>query len=257
MKVTVCELPNGTDGLNAQWAALAAHTQALHSDLVLLPEMPFHPWLPASDQAAPERWLQAVKAHRRWILRLPELGASVVMGTRPVIRSGVPHNEGFVWTPERGVLATHTKYYLPNEAGYWEASWYRPGPGTFDSISWGGLTYGLLICTELWFSRHARRYGQQGAHIIACPRVTPAASTGKWIAGGRAAAVVSGAFCLSSNLAGPNTPGSDFGGTGWIIEPEEGTLLGTTSPRAPFLTMEIDPRWAEAAKGTYPRYIND
>ena len=62
---------------------------------------------------------------------------------------------------------------------------------------------------------------------------------------------------LSSNLAGPNIPGSDFGGTGWIIEPEAGAVLGTTSAKEPFLTMDIDIGWAEAAKFTYPRYVAD
>lgn len=257
MKVTVCELPNDSAGLRAQWQELTRHTRRVKSDLVVLPEMAFYPWLAASEQASPKRWSQAVEAHRRWLARLSELCAATVIGTRPVIRRGLAHNEGFVWTAQRGAVPGHMKYYLPNEPGYWEASWYRPGPRSFNIIKRRGIAYGLLICTELWFSRHARRYGRQGAHFIVCPRVTPAASTDKWIAGGRAAAVVSGAFCVSSNLSGPNIFGSDFGGTGWIIEPEEGALLGTTSAGEPFLTIQIDPGWAEAAKHTYPRYIDD
>jgi N-carbamoylputrescine amidase len=257
LKVTVCELPNDPGRLAEQWDHLADHTRSAKSDLVLLPEMPFHPWPAASDRVDPERWRQTVDSHRRWVRRLPELGADVVMGTRPVNRSGVPHNEGFVWTPDGGTVSVHTKYYLPDEAGFWEASWYRKGKGTFAPFACAGLVCGFLICTELWFTQHARDYGQQGAHILICPRVTPASSTDKWIAGGRTAAVVSGAFCLSSNLNGPNIPGSDFGGTGWIIEPEEGAVLGTTSTEKPFLTMDIDPRWAEAAKSTYPRYVSD
>ncbi len=257
MNVTVCELPNDSDGLTRQWARLVDHTRSSKSDLVLLPEMPFHPWLAASKRVDPEGWRQAMEAHRLWIQRLPELGAAVVMGTRPVIHGGLPHNEGFVWTPDKGTVAAHTKYYLPDEAGYWEATWYRRGQGTFETIACGETVCGFLICTELWFTRHARDYGLHGAHIIICPRVTPASSTDKWLAGGRTAAVASGAFCLSSNLAGPNIPGSDFGGTGWIIEPEEGAVLGTTSANAPFLTMDIDPGWAQAAKRSYPRYVAD
>ncbi len=126
-----------------------------------------------------------------------------------------------------------------------------------ETIAFGEAVYGFLICTEIWFTRHARDYGRHGAHIIVCPRVTPASSTDTWIAGGRTTAVVSGAFCLSSNLAGPNIPGSDFGGTGWVIEPEAGAVLGTTSASEPFLTMDIDIGWAEAAKSTYPRYVAD
>lgn len=257
MKVTVCELPNHPDRFADQWQALAAHTRSVGSDLVLLPEMPFSPWLAASRDAVPARWREAVDIHRQWLDRLPELGAAAVAATRPVIHGGTHCNEGFVWTPDGGAVAAHTKYYLPDEAGFWEATWYHRGSKTFEAVRVSDIHCGFLICTELWFSDHARAYGKQGAHIILCPRVTPAASTQKWIAGGRAAAVMSGAFCLSSNLCGPNIPGSDFGGTGWIIDPEEGEVLGRTSADRPFLTMDIDPAWAETAKHTYPRYVPD
>ena len=39
MRVTVCELPHRTDALADAWAALAEHTTAHASQLVLLPEL--------------------------------------------------------------------------------------------------------------------------------------------------------------------------------------------------------------------------
>ena len=73
----------------------------------------------------------------------------------------------------------------------------------------------------------------------------------------KAAAIVSGAFCLSSNYNGPNTGKEDFGGTGWIIEPERGDVLGTTSLARNFLTLDIDMLDAENAKKSYPRYVKE
>ena len=115
----------------------------------------------------------------------------------------------------------------------------------------------VWICTELWFFEHAREYSKHGIHLLVCPRVSPQSSVDKWIAAGQAAAVVSGAFCLSSNLSGPNIESIEFGGVGWIIGPEEGSVLGVTSPIKPFLTVEIDIEKAEKAKRTYPRYVSD
>jgi len=60
---------------------------------------------------------------------------------------------------------------------------------------------------------------------------------------------------LSSNFSGPNIEGSEFGGTGWVIEPEEGGVLGVTSADRPFMTVEIDLAVAHRAKTTYPRYV--
>ena len=181
----------------------------------------------------------------------------IIAGTRPVIKNGVPHNEAFLWTPEDGVKGVHEKYYLPDENGFWEASWYRRGDGVFNIATINGICFGFLICTEIWFNHRARAYGKAGMDILLCPRATPSTSTGTWVAGGRAAANVSGAYCLSSNFNGPDTGQIDFGGAGWIVEPEEGELLGTTCGQAPFLTIEIDLETARKAKSTYPRYVEE
>ena len=196
-------------------------------------------------------------AHDQWIPRFSELSAATVIGSRPVIQNGKRHNEGFIWTPDSGYQASHVKYYLPNEEGFWEASWYQRGKRDFTVVQSGKINVGFLICTELWFFEHAREYSRQDIHLLVCPRVTPQSSVDKWIAGGRAAAVVSGAFCLSSNLIGPNTEEISFGGAGWVTEPEEGTVLVVTSRNYPFLTLDIDLEKAEKANRTYPRYVSD
>lgn len=257
MKVSVCQLDNDPREFAGQWTALAEHTRSEKSDLVLLPEMPFYPWLPATRTVNPQAWQASIAAHDRWMARLPELGAEVVIATRPVTREGHRLNQGFVWDAATGVQAAHEKRYLPDEDGFWEASWYDRGNGAFTAVPAGECMIGFAICTDLWFTEHARAYGKQGAHVIVCPRATPAGTVEKWIAGGRVAAVVSGAYCLSSNLSGINEQHGTWGGAGWIIEPEEGCVLGTTSVETPFLTLDIDPAVADRAKRTYPRYVVD
>ena len=257
MRVTVCELDNDPSKFAGQWTALAEHTRSEKSEVVLLPEMPFHPWLPSTRNVNPQAWQASIDAHDRWMARLPELGAEIVIATRPTVRDGRRFNQGFVWDAATGVRAAHEKRYLPDEEGFWEASWYARGSGAFTTVPVGRGTLGFAICTDLWFTEHARAYGKQGAHVIVCPRATPAGTVEKWIAGGRVAAVVSGAYCLSSNFSGRNEQHGTWGGTGWIIEPEEGRVLGTTSVETPFLTLEIDPSAADRAKNTYPRYVDD
>lgn len=257
MKITVCELSNHWTRNPEEKDALTAHLETTGSEFLLLPEMPFHTWLAGNPTPDPGKWQAAVEAHDAWLENLAALKAPMVAGTRPILKDGTPHNQGFVWTRQTGAIGMHEKYYLPDEEGFWEATWYRRGDGVFEVGRYNGLTLGFLICTELWFNARAREYGKNGMELLLCPRATPAASTGTWLAGGRAAANVSGAFCLSSNFNGPNTHRLDFGGTGWIVEPEEGNVLGTTSASAPFLTLDIDPDQARQAKTTYPRYVKD
>jgi N-carbamoylputrescine amidase len=64
-------------------------------------------------------------------------------------------------------------------------------------------------------------------------------------------------FLLSANFGHSSTHNVQWGGTGWIIEPEEGNVLALTSPKQPFVTLEIDISASEQAKQTYPRYVPD
>jgi N-carbamoylputrescine amidase len=255
MKVTVCQLRNDPPDLAHDWGQLVAHVQAEATELVLLPEMPFHPWPAWTRDVDPAIWQTSVEAHEAWLERLPELAPAVVFGTRPVLRGERRHNEGFVWEANSGYRAVHTKYYLPDEGGFWEASWYERGELEFTAVQASKIKAGMMICTEMWFMEHARAYGKASIDLLISPRATPLSSASKWVAGGRTAAVVSGAFCLSSNRGGVDETGLAWGGSGWITEPEEGELLALTSEEDPFATVDIDLNVAKQAKETYPRYV--
>lgn len=257
MRVTVCEIANDPQGLIRDWERLAMHVQTQSSELVVLPEMPFYPWLAFTRAVDRKAWDASVAAHDDWIQRFSELSAASVVATRPTTIRGRHYNEGFIWGREVGCRAVHTKYFLPDEEGFWEASWYERGRREFAAVRIGGALVGFLICTELWFSEHARAYGKAGVHLLVCPRATPASTRGKWLSGGRSAAVVSGAYCLSSCFGGTDQNGMHWAGNGWIIEPEEGKILAVTSPDQPFITLDIDLHSAESAKQTYPRYVRE
>lgn len=257
LTVTVCELPNRAEDLEDAWVRLVAHVQREKSDLVLLPEMPFFPWLPASKHVDPARWQQAVEAHDAWLRRCHELGSRVVAGSRPVqTAEGRRRNQAYLLDNTEGYKPVHDKAYLPDEEGFWEATWYEAGPPSFSPVTWHGVRMGFLICSELWMLHHARNYGRAGVQLLLCPRVTPRETLDKWLVGGRAAAVVSGAYCLSSNAVSPRGARPDLGGMGWIVDPD-GEVLATTSASQPFVTLALDLSAADEAKKTYPRYLQN
>ena len=257
MKVTVCELPDNWTRDETLWNEIISHLTAEASDLLVLPEMPFYPWITRSDRVDPAVWDKAVSAHNNWTGRLEELPVPLVALSRPLTRGERRLNQGILWSRHEGVQPCHEKYYLPDEPGYFEASWYHRGSGRFQATRMNGVTIGFMICTDLWFTDRAREYKTQGVDILICPRATPASKDDIWVPGGRAAAIVGGAFCLSSNFNGPNVPGEDFGGTGWIIEPERGAVRGLTRKEHWILTLDIDLEEARAAKQTYPRYVRE
>jgi len=248
VRVTVCQLRTAPGALEEDWDGLVAHVSGQRSQLVVLPELGFAPWFASMKPADDAPWTSSVAAHAAWMERLPELGAAAV-GTRPVDRAAGRRNEAYIAASGGRVRALHDKSYLPDEVGFWEASWYGRGDGGHAVVDVDGLRVGVLVCTELWFLEHARAYGRAGAHVVATPRVTPADSLDKWLAGGRACAVVSGAWSLSSNSAEP-----EHGGLGWAIDPE-GVVVATTSRDEPWVTVEIDMPAVDAAKSAYPRYV--
>ena len=256
MKVTVCQLDPRAGHLEDSLAGLQAHAAAEGSDFVLLPEMCFAEWLAANPVTSQEAWEKAVAAHDRHIAALDQLGAKAVMGTRPIVTAqGSRRNEAFLWTRETPApTPVHQKYYLPDEEGYWEHSWYDRGPKQFDMARALGARIGVQICTEMWFFEWARHYAASRVDLLCVPRATPHGSVLKWLAGGQAAAVCSGAYCLSSNLWAPPGEAVNAGGLGWVVDPE-GEVLATTDKDSPFATVEINLTFARASKVTYPRYV--
>jgi len=236
----------------AEWSRLVEHVANAQSELVLLPEMPFSPWIAATKPSVAKKWQASVEAHDSWVARMSDLAPAHTLSSRPVVDG---RNEGFIRDEESGYRPVHDKYYLPDEEGFWEATWYTRGELDFTVTEAGAAKTGFAICTEIWFTEHARAYARQGIHLLACPRATEISTVDKWIAGGRAAAVMAGAFCISSNRSGEGS-GIHWGGNGWIIDPD-GRVLGMTSTENPFLTLDLNLEHAEAAKGTYPRYVSE
>ena len=254
MRVTVCELADERNALGRDWERLVAHVKAQRSELVLLPEMPFCPWFAGTPVFDDSVWQSAVASHDAWQPRLKELAPATVLGTRPVNYRRQRLNEGFSWSQETGYTIAHHKYHLPNEDDFWEAAWYQPGDGSFTPVQCADAMVGFEVCTELWAMENARLYGKEGVHIIVTPRATPKASLEKWLVAGRATAIISGAFSLSSNHVSTERDSLHLAGQGWIITPE-GEVLGLTSREQPFVTAEIELNAAELAKSTYPRYV--
>ncbi len=257
MKVTVCEINPGDGSRDKDLSALAAHIKQERTDFLLLPEMTFSNWLAADRTPDAGKWEAAMKSHARYVEKLSSLGARAIVSTRPITNaSGSRRNQAYVWGDETGANGFHEKYYLPDEPGYWEHSWYDRGEKRFDTARALGMRIGVLICTEMWFFEWARHYAKSKIDLLCVPRATTHGGLQRWLAGGRTAAVCAGAYCLSSNLWRPEGDKANCGGMGWIIDPD-GNVLATTDETNKFATVEIDLEQSRLAKTSYPRYVRE
>jgi N-carbamoylputrescine amidase len=240
----------------AAWSELASAVRREAPDLFLLPELPFGRWISGSQERDSAALQECEAVHAMGADLLHELGASIVLGTRAACRDGCNVNEAFLWTRQHGAVPVHTKQYFPNEEGYYEALWFQRGPAHFRVAESGPARIGFLICTEVMFNEHARRYGRDGANIIAVPRAVGAFSLPRWLTAMRMAAIVSGCYVLSSNRGGRDSNGQQFGGRGWIIDPA-GDLVAQTSSASPVAFCEIDLVWVRRAQREYPCYVRE
>lgn len=251
MRATVCELPHEPAALAAAWPRLCDHTSRHASELVLLPEFAFVDPVWEAEHFDPARWAAAEAGGDDWLQRLPELRAVHVVGTRPASVDGRRFNQGYIWSAAGGLAPLRRKFFLPAEPGGWEASWFDRGDPAFPAFQAGAVSFGLNICTELWALETYAAYAALNVEVILSPRATAAATTARWLSVGVVAAVRSGAFSLSSNRVDPT---GTCGGVGWIISPD-GQILTSTTPAAPFATIDIDLAASAGARDGYPRYV--
>jgi len=251
MKIGVCELEPDMLAGSAAWRALADRVSAARPDLLLLNEMPFGRWMAAGERPDPAAFEEACRVHEQGLAQLDALGAAVVLGTRPLLREGRRINDAFVWTRALGARSAHSKQYFPDEKGYYEARWFEAGERHFRVAEAGGVRVGFLICTEVMFNEHARRYGRQGAQLIVVPRTVGRESLPRWLVAVRMAAIVSGCYVLSSNRGGRDALGQTFGGCGWVVDPR-GEVLGETSPANPVIFCDLDLEAVRRAQSEYP-----
>jgi len=249
-------MSDNEDHFIADWNELTLYLDQNKTDLLLLPEMPFSKWIASEKKVSERSKVQSVEKHEQWLVKLEQLNATHIVYSKPVIAADKFFNTAFVYKKGTGHFKVHTKSFFPDETFFWEEIWFdQEEIKSFEVLPIAGIKIGALLCTEIWFMEYARQYAKQGIDIILCPRATGEASVDQWIRCGQTLAVISGAYCLSSNRSGQGDHNFRWGGAGWIAEPVNGNLLGITTPQEKFITMEIDITKSRDAKNEYPLYV--
>jgi N-carbamoylputrescine amidase len=77
------------------------------------------------------RWDAVESTNDIQLRRLVELRADYVVGTRPVCMNGRRLNQAYLWSANANLQPLRSKYYLPEEPGSWEATWFHKGDPAF------------------------------------------------------------------------------------------------------------------------------
>jgi predicted amidohydrolase len=172
VRVTVTQMRTEDPTLFLEdWKNLKLHISSNPTDILVLPEFPFTHWFiankPQNAKQRSEIWEQSSIAHQQWIKQhFAEMPVKTIVSSIPVIHNGIQLNEFYTYKNTK-YTPVHYKYYLPEEPGVWEQSWYSRGDGVFDAFNiTDQVKGGALLCSELWFMQRAREYGKQVCFII-------------------------------------------------------------------------------------------
>jgi predicted amidohydrolase len=254
LKVSICQLPDNLSPGDPAWSDLVQHVRCERPDIALLNELPIGPWLASEARFEEGSAAASVAANESALQALRKLPAAVI-GSRPIRGKQKLANEAFLLA-EGAYRPVHHKHYFPQEAGFFEETWFAPELPGFDIVEYRGMRIGVLLCTELLFTEWARHYRRQGAHVIAVPRASGPAML-HWHAAARMAAIVSGCYVLSSNRVSERADARPhFGGRGFVYSPT-GALLAETSKATPLLCANIDLELVADAQRNYPCYVRE
>ena len=256
MKIAVCEVSPSLEVGSLEWRSICRLVSSEQPEIFVLNELPFGAWIASAQEFKKKMWMESCDKHDQGIASLSDLGSRTVVGSRPRELNGKRLNAAFAWSEGDGLRDVHTKQYFPNEEGYYEARWFEAGEHCFEIVTVSGCQVGVLLCTDVMFNEHARRYGREGAQVIIVPRAVGVESLDRWLVAMKMAAIVSGCFVLTSNRVGLGDRGQMFGGKGWVISPE-GRLLAETSESQPVISYDLDLQLVDAAQADYPCYVSE
>lgn len=247
MKVATAEFPDETERYDEAIEVIARHVGDEKPDLVVLPEMPFTPWIFCVDVFDAQQWASAVNTHAQWLERFAQDVKAPLITSRPVDLDGKRLNQAIYLDEDRQVHPLRSKYYLPDDYPAVEAPWFDRGDVPGEVVDLDGRKIGVQLCSELMYTETPRKLGQNGAEIIVQSRATGSAP--RWRAASVLGAGTSGAFVIGSNRRSVSR--TWFAGGSWVYSPA-GELLAETSADQPIVSVEIDLTQAHSAKQEYP-----
>lgn len=166
---------------------------------------------------------------------------------------GLGFNTAILVAPSGELVGRTRKMHIPISAGYYEDTYFRPGPASADVDPYPvynpeglGARIGLPTCWDEWFPEVARNYSLGGAEIVVYPTaigsepVFPAFDTQPlWQQVIRANGINSGLFMVVPNRTGDEGKVS-FYGSSFISDPYGRVLVQAPRDEEAVLVADLD-----------------
>lgn len=247
MKIASAEFPDEIALYGSSIDLIARHVESSQPDLLVLPEMPFTPWVFHTEVFDQTIWDRAVEDHEKWLHRCFQAVQVPMITSRPVNVESKRLNQAIFLDTSGKVQPLRSKFYLPNQFPAVEVPWFDEGDKPGEVFELLGHRIGVQLCSELMFAEVPRILGANGATIIIQSRAT--GDHPRWRAASVLSASTSGAFVVGSNRRSVDRDW--FTGGSWVYGPD-GMLIAETTEAQPIITVEINGTFSDAAQHEYP-----
>ena len=221
-------------------------------DLVVLPELPFNAWSPATrrvnpdDAEHPGGWRETMQVEAS-----KAAGVAVLGGVIRLDENGRRENVALLTDSMGQIVATQAKLHLPDEDGFWECDHYEPGTEPPRVIPFLDALLGIQICSDANRPTGAQLLGAQGVQVVLAPRATNPATWHRWRLAYRAMAMINATWVVSVGRPCPED-GPSIGGPSLVVNP-----MGEVVHEAevPLAEVDMDVAEADRARLEYPGYL--
>jgi len=240
------------EGAAERLDAMLAEAKAGGAELVVLPELPFDPWVPASREVRGQDAEEPDGPRHRMLWTAAERAELGVLGGAIVADNGVRRNRALLADADGEIVSQYDKLHVPCESGFWERDHYEPGLGLTPPCEVFGLSVGLQICSDMQRPQLVTALAAMGAEVLLAPRATPPGSFERWCTVLRANAIASACYVVSVNRPRAEQR-VEIGGPSVIIAPDGTVLVETVEP----LTLAtVERESVVAARKDYPGYLD-
>lgn len=173
---------------------------------------------------------------------------------------GLCYNSLAVFESDGSLLGTYRKMHIPDDPGFYEKYYFRPGDKGYRVFETSAGRIGTLICWDQWFPEAARLTAMQGADLLVYPTAigrlsdeSPAQEAeyhAAWQTIQRSHAIANGCFVASANRVGQEGD-LHFWGRSFVSGPM-GQLLAEAGSDSQVLHCDLDVSSIRDQRRTWP-----
>lgn len=195
-----------------------------------------------------------------------DLGVVILLPLFERRAPGLYHNTVAILDADGSLAGVYRKMHIPDDPGYYEKYYFRPGDLGFRMFDTKAGRIGVLICWDQWFPEAARLVAMQGAEIIFYPTAigwSPGEKGGvgvvqrdAWLTVQRAHAIANGVYVAAVNRTGhedwDGSEGIEFWGSSFVADPQGRVIAQASADQPEILYAEINEEVIENVRRTWP-----